>query len=143
MSAPKQLEQGLEALHREAGGVLEVFAYIGTDLPWLLMASASGDATATVHAKMVVRALANIQMAPKREPALCACCPRVLVKGPPDFAIVCALPDASVATQALTFAICGKCAPTPAALDKKSAEVLREFWPESRAVKTTHSGSRA
>ena len=71
------LESCIKQIHTEAAGVLDLFVFSPEQIDELLAAALlGGDAAARRLVKLVLAAGGRISSAPRKQPALCMCCPR-------------------------------------------------------------------
>ena len=133
---------GIEAVHREAAGVLTLIIVQPGSMPDLIVAALNGDRRAAGIAAAVVDAVVGIsEAANTAAPKLCGSCPRELKDH--HYAVVLAAPDRDDPTTAVTMAICKGCATTESGIREKAMLGFRGIWPELRP-NTVHShGGRA
>jgi hypothetical protein len=131
---------GIEAVQREAGGVLSLAIIRARDMPALLAAAMLGNAEAALLAQCVYSTLRGFRRAPRNRPMLCACCPRPVPTT--AFALVVADPGTEGKTLGLTLAICEHCATTDDGIQAKAVAALQTIWPQLRRV-TVHTAGHA
>ena len=137
------LQAGVEAVHTQAAGALEVVVVMQSEVSEVIAAALGGDPKVMQVAQMTMQTLHQIRTAPQRRPLLCACCPQPLRPGG-RFSFAMALPACDAPMQALGLAICGRCATEPQAVQAKAVEALRQIWPDLRTANVTHpEGGRA
>ena len=137
------LRAGLGAIQAEAGGLLELVVVTPDDGLGYISAALAGDLEAARILRAISAAGVKIDSAPRRKPALCACCPRPIRKAS-SFAFVLALPKNGNPANALSMAVCSRCAVEPAEIQAKAVMALRKLWPDIRPVTITHqAGGRA
>ena len=145
MKRPNSLGEINDAARRvtaESGGVLNVDIVRPIDFLNLVTAALTGDVAAARLVTTAGDAVAAFASMPRRQPALCACCPAPLVPGRYAVAVVTAASD--TASQGITMGICAACAIEPDDLLAKAREGLARLWPDLRPVAVTHpAGSRA
>ena len=136
-------KQGIETVHREAAGVLELFVVQPERMPDLMLAALNGDRRAAAIAVAVVDAVHDISDAARTPvPKLCGSCPRELKDH--RYAVVLAAPDRDDPTTAITMAICEECATTETVIREKAMLGFRGIWPDLRPISLTHQdGGRA
>lgn len=136
------LQDGLKHMQAESGGAIHVMVVRPIDALGLLADAISGDAEARRLFDAVNQAATEIAAAPRRRPILCASCPRPLRRS--AYSFVVALPARDNPTQALSMAVCSRCAVEPDAITAKAVTALRGLWPDLRAIAVTHeTGGRA
>lgn len=135
------LEEGVNALHQEAGGLLGVEVIRHGDAMALILASAAGDARASLLLRALGETLEKIRTAPRRSTMLCASCSRPLSDG--KFAVVVAMPEIDHPAHGLTLAVCTRCATTIPAITEKAATTLREIWPDLRRISISSTAGHA
>lgn len=136
------LQEGVQRVNDEAGGLLTVQVIQQHDMPAMIADALCGSAEAVQLLRLTNQVLANIQGAPRRKPMLCGCCPRALRGG--RYAIIIARPACDDPTEGLSLAICRKCGPDHDTLQVKAAVALARIWPNVRPVTVTHpEGGRA
>jgi hypothetical protein len=128
---------GIERLHAEAGGVLDVTiidAALGIEL---LAATILGDRRAAALLQAVVHSGAQVGQAPKHSPALCVCCPRPVrwINSATIFGVVVA--STAAPTQAVGFVFCDHCGADRGSLAAKVTEALKGVWPDLRPIVIT------
>jgi hypothetical protein len=133
----------LQALHAEAGGLLQICMVASTDVPELLLSALSGNRDAKRLLSVMSDTLAHIQKAPKKQPALCVACPRAQRKG--RFMLAIALPACDDPTNGLGFGVCDGCSGGKIGqAEAKAVDGLRAIWPDLRPVRITDPvGGRA
>ncbi len=137
------LEAALGRLQVEAGGVMELYVVRPPDALGILADAIAGDAQAARIYRAVCTATNGIKTAPKKQPMLCASCPRPLRAGTPC-SIILAVPRRDDAHQAVTLAVCAKCATQPKEIRQKALGALARIWPDARPIEITHdAGGRA
>lgn len=136
------LQEGIQRVNDEAGGLLELRVIQQSDLRSLILDMLAGSADAAQLLRMANDAVTSIQAAPRRKPALCGACPRTLLGK--RFSIILARPACDDPTQALALAICPTCGPDYDAIQAKATVALSRIWPNLRPVTVTHpEGGRA
>ena len=130
------LQDGIQQVSAEAGGVLSVQIIRQCDVPALILDALTGSADAAQILRMVNDTVGRIQAAPRRKPALCGTCSRAVVGT--AYSIVLARPDRDAPTQALATAICSACGPTYDAIHAKAIIALGRVWPDIRLIAVTH-----
>jgi hypothetical protein len=123
---------GIEALQDEAQGVMSLVVIHPAEAPALFLDAAAGVPGAIQALNAYSDTMWRIRSAPRRDPMLCAACPRPLRKR--AFAIVLAIPERDDPTRCLGLGICGKCASTDAQIRAKALEGLRRLWPTAREI---------
>lgn len=131
------LQEGIQRVSDEAGGLLELQVIQRTDLPALMLDALAGSSEAAQTLRLANNAVTSIQAAPRRKPMLCGCCPRALRGG--RYAVVLARPARDDAAQGLAMAICTKCGPDFGAIQAAATVALRRIWPDLRSITITHS----
>lgn len=127
---------GIQRVGDEAAGVLALQVVQHADVPALIADAIAGDRDATRLLRLVNRALAGIQSAPRSRPHLCAACPRPLRKG--RYAIVAVFPARDDATHGLGLGICTHCGTAHDVIHDKAVLALRRIWPDGRAFTISH-----
>ena len=136
------LQEGVQRINGEAGGLLTVQVIQQHDMPAMIAGALCGSAEAVQLLRLTNQVLANIRDAPRRKPMLCGCCPRALRGG--RYAIIIARPACDDPAQGLALAICRKCGPDFDAIQAKARVALARIWPNVRPVMVTHpEGGRA
>jgi hypothetical protein len=136
------LQEGVQRVNDEAGGMLTVQVIQQHDMPAMIAGALGGSAEAMQLLRLTNQVLANIQGAPRRKPMLCGCCPRALRGG--RYAVIIARPACDDPAQGLSLAICRKCGPDFDAIQVKATVALARIWPNVRPVTVTHpEGGRA
>jgi len=136
------LQEGVQRVNDEAGGMLTVQVIQQHDMPAMIAGALGGSAEAMQLLRLTNQVLANIQGAPRRKPMLCGCCPRALRGG--RYAVIIARPACDDPTEGLSLAICRKCGPDFDAIQAKATVALARIWPNVRPVTVTHpEGGRA
>ena len=130
------LQEGVQRVHNEAGGLLRLQVIRRSDLPGLALDALAGDAEAAELLRQAQDTAAAIEAAPRHRLMLCGSCPRGLRDR--KYAIVIARPACADPTTALAMAICPRCGPTPGAIQAAARVALRAIWPELRDIQVTH-----
>lgn len=130
------LRDGIQQVQVEAGGLLTLQIVQRADMPALILDAVAGSEEAVQLLRLTRDTLASIEAAPRRRPALCGSCPRVLRGG--QFAVVVARPACDDPTQGIAMAICARCGPDHGAIQAKAAVALARIWPDVRAIEVTH-----
>jgi len=131
------LQEGVQRVSDEAGGLLTLQVIQQHDMPALMLDAVAGSDEAVQLLRLAKETLAGIEAAPRRRPMLCGACPRALRDG--RFAIIVAKPACDDPTQGIALAICPRCGPTYGAIQAAAAVALRRIWPDLRAITITHS----
>jgi hypothetical protein len=135
---------GIEQVHAEAGGLLDVTIIDSVTGSALWAAAVLGDHEAASLLQAVAQAAARIKQAPQRMPALCMCCPRPVKRITAATVFGVAVPASPNPSGAVGFVFCDRCGDDRASLLNKAAEGLRRIWPDLRCVEITHpEGGRA
>jgi hypothetical protein len=136
-------EQAVHNVHREAAGAVEVAVVMMEEMPGLLGEALLGDPRCIQLFQLVMQMLDHVKEAPRRDPVLCACCPRPVRRGS-RFNMAVAIPARDDPHQALALVVCERCATEPAAVMAKATDGLRKIWPDLRTAAITHpQGGRA
>lgn len=130
------LQQGIQGVNDEAGGLLTVQVIQRQDLPAIIADAICGSAEAVQLMRLANQVLTNIRDAPRRKPMLCGCCPRALRGG--QYAVIIARPACDDPKQGLSLAICTRCGPDYDAIQAKATVALARIWPNVRPVTVTH-----
>ena len=131
----------MEAIHREAAGLMHLDVVLRDDMSAMVAAAARGEAEAAELFQRV-NALLDILSAPEGNPKLCASCPRPLANG--RYSLALAIPACDDPSNALALAVCHDCAVDREAVRARAIEALRKLWPDARPVTITHpDGGRA
>jgi hypothetical protein len=139
---PSVAVANFEAVHREAAGLLTLNVIRPERFLGLVLASMSGDAEAARLVQSAVDTVARIERAPRREPKLCGCCPRILRKS--KFVICVAYPAVDSPETGIAFALCERCSGDDAVVRDNASKALRAVWPDLRPITVTHGeGGRA
>ncbi len=139
----KELEDGLHTLRTQGDGMLELEVIRPSESTTLLLCAHAGNDRARRTLTPVMGLLKSIGEAPRKAPRLCGSCPRA-VRRNSRFSIVVAWPSCNDPTQALSLAICERCANDHAGIEAKATAALRRLWPNLTTVRLTHaSGGRA
>jgi hypothetical protein len=135
--------RGIETVHREAAGVLDLIIVRPEEILLLSLSRMSGDQRANATAIAVTDAICGINEAAKTSaPKLCGSCPRELTDN--CYAVVVAMPQRDAPSAAIVMAICHGCATTEAGIREKATEAFRSVWPDLRPITVTHQdGGRA
>jgi hypothetical protein len=135
--------RGIETVHREAAGILELVIVRPEELLMLIFGGMSGDRHAKATAIAVSDAVRHISEAAGTEnPKLCGSCPRELTDN--RYAVVVAMPQRDDPSTAIGMAICHCCATTEAGIREKAMLGFRSLWPSLRPIAVTHQdGGRA
>jgi hypothetical protein len=135
--------RGIETVHREAAGVLELVIVEPEDMLLLILGGLSGDRRAKSTAIAVTDAICGISEAAKTSaPKLCGSCPRELTDN--GYAVVVAMPQRDDPSTAIGMAICHGCATTEEGIRDKAMLGFRNLWPSLRPIAVTHQdGGRA
>jgi len=131
------LQEGVQRVSDEAGGLLTLQVIQQHDMPALILDALAGSDEAVQLLRLAKETLAGIQGAPRRRPMLCGACPRTLRGG--RFALVLAKPARDDATQGIALAICSRCGLSHGAIQAAAAVALRRIWPDLRLVIITHT----
>lgn len=137
MTATLGLVEGVQLVHEESGGLLDIRIVRNTDMPALLAQVLVRNAEASQIFTMVSRVVDGIQRAPRRRPMLCGSCPGPLRNG--RFAVALALPARDDPKNGLSFAICDRCGTSRAAMERAAHKALTRIWPDLRPIKITHN----
>lgn len=137
------LQEGVQRVNDEAGGVLSLQVIQRGDMPALISDALAGSGEAMELLRLVRETMDGIQAAPRRKPMLCGCCPKALRNG--RFSVVLAKPDRADASQGIAMMICAKCGPSYGAIQAAALVALRRIWPNCRPIAITHpqGGGRA
>ena len=136
------LAEEMQAVADEAGGILDVALVRLSDLDDLLARTLLGSLTAARLLMGAVDTMTIIDKAPKRNPMLCACCPRKLPG--PGYTVALAIPLKEDPQNHIAFAICHRCGTSYEELRPRIAEALRRMFPYVQPFTITHSeGGRA
>ena len=136
-------EQAVDSIHREASGAVEIVIVMMEEMPGLLGEALLGNPRCLQLFKLVVQMLNHVKAAPRRDPVLCACCPRPVRQGS-RFNMAVAIPARDDPHQALALVVCERCAIEPDAVMAKATDGLRKIWPDLRTAAITHpEGGRA
>jgi hypothetical protein len=135
--------RGVETVHKEAGGLLELCVVRPEDMLLLILSGLSGDRRANATAIAVTDAICGISEAAKTSaPKLCGSCPRELTDN--RYAVVVAMPQRDEPSTAIGMAICHGCATTEVGIREKAMLGFRNLWPNLRPIAITHQdGGRA
>ena len=137
--------ESVQRVSDEAAGIIRLDIIQHADLAELLAHALLGDPEAIRLANMASSVLRRIGSASRREPMLCGSCPRPLKLKGHRFSVVIALPGRDQPSNALSMAICHRCATSREAVQDKAVEALqRIIWPDLRPITVTHpAGGRA
>ena len=135
------LQDGVQRVNDEAGGLLTMLVVRPTDLPGLVLDALGGSDAAAQLLRQALDTTAAIEAAPRRRPMLCARCPRGL-RGR-QYAIVVVHPACDAPSTGLALAVCPKCGPDLAAIRVAAHVALQRVWPDLRPVVVTHPGGQA
>ena len=130
--------EGVQRVSDEAAGVIQLDIIQHADLTELLAHAILGDPEAVRLANMASSVLRRIAAAPRRKPMLCGSCPRPLKLKGHRFSVVIALPGRDQPSNALSMAICHRCATSHEAVESKAVQALRRIWPDLRPITVTH-----
>ncbi len=133
------LSQCVEEIAAQAAGVIELRLMGASDGKKLLLAALAGDAVAASLIAPFTSSMEQISRMSKRQPALCATCPKPLTGR--DFSIGIASPRCDKPSVGLGFGLCARCGGDPAALQAKALTALRRIWPDACSV-TIHPAGR-
>ncbi len=135
--------RGIETVHREAAGVLDLIVVRPEDMLLLILSGMSGDRRANATAIAVTDAICGIsESARTTKPKLCGSCPRSLTDN--AYSVVVAMPQRDDPSTAIGMAICHGCATTEAGIREKATGAFRSIWPSLRPIAVTHpDGGRA
>jgi hypothetical protein len=142
MSAHDGWAAGLQQVHAEAGGLLDVHVIEPSRVTELLFASLGGDDTATRLLRAAISTLANVHQAPRKRPALCLCCPRA-IRHRDQFIVCITIPRRDNPSMGIGSAICAKCFADPTKLMTRIVEALKQMWPEVRPIGHVHEAPEA
>ena len=132
----------MEAIHREAAGLMHLDVVMREDMPAMIAAASRGASEAAELFQRVNAALLDILSAPKGGSKLCAVCPQPLADG--RYSLALATPACDAPSNALALAVCHDCASAREDVRAKAIEALRRVWPDARPVTVTHPrGGRA
>ena len=118
----RDFESGLDRLHAEAAGVLQVTVVRADQASDLLLQAICGDADAFRLVQSASHLSERIAKATGTEAVVCGSCPRPLRHG--GFALVVVAPSCDDPTQVLAFGICGACAVENNAIGTKAIEAV-------------------
>ena len=137
------LQEGVQRVNDEAGGVLSLQVIQRGDMPALISDALAGSGEAMELLRLVRETMDGIQGAPRRKPMLCGSCPKALRNG--RFSIVLAKPACDDPTQGVAMMICAKCGSSIGAIQAAALVALRRIWPDARPITVTHpdGGGRA
>lgn len=141
MGAPEDWAAGVARISAECAGVVALQVVTVEDMPELLGHALVGDPEAVRFAGLVSQVLQRIQDAPRDRAMLCGCCPKRLRGG--RYSIVCAIPHRDDPREALTLAICRRCATRHDAIVQKAGQALRRLWPDLRPIDIHPAEGRA
>lgn len=135
---------GIRSVATEAAGLLEVALIDAAYGRELSERRFRGDPEATSLLMAVAATARRVKEAPRRDPAMCICCPRRIRRITCENTFGLAFPSVENPTTAVGFIFCSKCAAEPESLQTRATEGLRRIWPNLRAVTVTHpAGGRA
>lgn len=135
------LQAGVEAVTREAAGMMEVAVVRPSDVSVLLGEALAGSDEAALLLRLYTDTAAKIDKAPARARLLCVSCPRELRRG---YSVAAALPHRDNPHQAVAIAVCPRCGPDREAIQAKAMEGFQRIWPDLRPIQITHhDGGRA
>ncbi len=138
----ESLGDGLRALHRESGGVVLLQIVRPLEAGALAELAAGGDAEAEQLLEASLQVIQRVASASRRDPVCCAAC-KARVLGM-QFACAVVLPYQASADAGIGMAICWGCGTEPAAILAAAQNAIRELWPNTRAIRATHTtGGRA
>ena len=103
------------------------------DLEGLLAAASLGDDRAGRVLGATKQALSHIEQAPQEKPALCACCPRALLRGG-EFSIAVAAAEREDDSRFLVIAVCATCAREREDARRMAVSAVRRLWPAAREI---------
>jgi hypothetical protein len=129
---------GVQDIHDEAAGLLNVDIVDPLRCFQLLAAAALGDYEASVLIQAVAQAGRAVKKAPPRKPTRCMCCPRVVRRISATTVFGVAYPATGNPSAALGFVFCDGCSSDHGTLVEKATAGLRRIWPDLRPVVITH-----
>ena len=130
------LQDGVQRVNDEAAGLLTLLVVRRADLPGLMLDALGGSDKAVQLLQQALDTATAIEAAPRRQPMLCARCPRAL-RGR-QYAVVIARPACDDPSTGLALAVCPKCGPDLATIQAAAHVALRRIWPGLREVTITH-----
>jgi hypothetical protein len=134
-------EAGMQAIHFESHGCLDLLPVLATDVP-LIIFEASDNAEAYRILGAINNALQQIQDASLDQPALCGCCSRPLMNL--SFSFLIARPANQPNTaHSLALAICEQCGTDHQSVEAAGVQALQHIWPDARRIAITHRGGTA
>lgn len=133
------LQEGVQRVNDEAGGVLSLQVIQRGDMPALISDALSGSGEAMELLRLVRETMDGIQAAPRRKSMLYGACPKPLRNG--RFSLILAKPACDDPTQGIAMAICSRCGPNRGAIEAAALVALRRIWPDARPIAVTHPES--
>ncbi len=130
-------QKDVQSVQDESGGALYIYVVQTEDVPELLGDALTGNSLAGYLLRAVAETLERVKSAPRRQPPLCASCPRRLRKGV-AYSTVAVFPACDDPTKMLALAVCTTCATEPDAIKEKARQGLQRIWPDLRHVEITH-----
>lgn len=140
--AARTWAENIQAVHEEAAELMQLDIVHQSQVPEMAFAALAGDRDALRLLQQIAQFLAQVERAPRRNPALCVSCPRPLRKG--RFLCGVATPARDDAQQGLGIGICEHCASDAETARPKVMAAMRRTWPSAETVDITHpAGGRA
>jgi hypothetical protein len=126
------LKAGVEQVHAESAGVLDIYVFKPEQVDELIGATLFGDAAAGRLAGLAASTVVKICSAPRKSPAICMCCDRPARR----WGTIClVLPHRSDPTSAIGSGLCSQCAAMPAeSLDAQIQIAMKQIWPAARVI---------
>ena len=142
MTGRKEWADRMEALHREAAGVLEICPVLRTDMSGLMLEAGMGCVEALRLLQAIEQMLCRMQAARWRDRPICGCCSGALPRG--GFSFVVAFPSGrDNPGQTLALAICPKCGTDHRSVLDAGIRGLKDIWPDARPITVNATAGHA
>jgi hypothetical protein len=137
------LQEGVDQLNREGGGLYRLEIIRPDDLITLSEAIWSGDEGALTILQAALDSSFRIKRQARKNPVICLCCPRSVRE--PDAVLALLVPMTAAPTIAIASALCLRCsAEEPDKIIKRAGNAYTNAYPNLRNVEVTHpEGGRA
>jgi len=131
------LQQGVDRLNRESGGLLRLEIIRPEDIFGLSCAVFSGDGAALARLVAAQESGDRIRRHARKKPVVCLCCPRSIRD--PRAVLALLFPASDAASVAVASALCDRCsAADQETLMACAAAAYEKVWPGLRCIEITH-----
>jgi hypothetical protein len=135
------LSDGIEAVEREANGVIGIDVVRPQDFEELISCAKSGDEASIRLLCNASKTIDWIRAATAADPIRCGCCPRKLKETP--YSVVIAAAQFGAPESGLVAGICVECATSVSEVLTCAAQLLRTIWADFRPITISRTEGHA